>query len=176
MSNKISSWIQYCASPRQTQDTGYKTGKVVSAGSRTLLLDEGAVLPGQKLDLRTGGRGGQGLKGLQKKRYEESALLPGDVHGVKGGDVGWSHSYGTSTGAGTIMDGMARSWRGEDTWRKGGGLREQSLTHGRTHIRCSWSRSCHRSAHGRRRRFLWSCRPPCGNLHRPACQRPAPGR
>lgn len=50
------------------------------------------------------------------------------------------------------------------------------VTHGRKHIRCKRSRSCHLSGHGRRHKCLWSCKPPCGSQHQPVCQRLAPRR
>lgn len=68
MSNKISTWTQYCASPRQTQDTGYKTGKVVPEGSGTLLLDEGAVLARAEAGPEDGGKRGSEAKGAVEEK------------------------------------------------------------------------------------------------------------
>lgn len=73
-----------------------------------------------------------------------------------------------------LLEAGGRGGHLETGWGTGGNKAE--LTHGRTHIQCSWSRSCRPSAHGQRRRFLWSYKPPCGSLRQPACQKPAPER
>lgn len=144
---------------------------------------------GQKLDLRMR-RMDLGLRGeccrfnLQK-RYEESEQLLGTVHRIKAGGCRERWRGTTSTVHLLVQEPSERErqdgWRLErghlETGLGGpGGNKADSLTHGRTHIQCSWSRSCRPSAHGQRRRFLWNYRPPCGSLRRPACQTPAPER
>lgn len=123
-----------------------------------------------------------------RETCERSKQLLGTVHGIKAGSCGEKWNVTTSTEhlleqepSEKESGRMAGSWnRGHSETglgtAEGGGDKADGLTHGRTHIRCSWSRSCRPSAHGQRRRFLWSYRPPCGNLRRPACQTPAPER
>lgn len=127
---------------------------------------------------------GEGCRFDLQRRYEESERRLGTVHRTQAAKrdgraqhlryIYWSRGHQRE------RDRMAGGWRGEGgSWRQGegtGGNKADSLTHGRTHIQCSWSRSCRPSAHGQRRRFLWSYRPPCGSLHLPACQKPAPER
>lgn len=144
--------------------------------------------PEQKPDLRMRrvvlglmGRGGCRLD--PHRRCEESERLLRTVHRIQAGccrdgraqhlrDVYWSRSHQRETETGWLEAG-GRGGHLETGWRVGD---KAELTHGRTHIQCSWSRSCRPSARGRRRRFPWSYKPPCGSLRRPACQKPAPGR
>lgn len=143
---------------------------------------------GQRLDLRVQGGGlgvtGEGCGIDLQRRYDQSEQQLGSVHGKKAAgcrerEMEGHNIYGTSTGAGAFRK-RKTGWleAGGGTWNRVGdqGNKAGSLTHGRTHIQCSWSRSCRPSAHGQRRRFLWNYRLPCGNPHRPACQTPAPGR
>lgn len=54
----------------------------------------------------------------------------------------------------------------------------RTLSPGRKHTRCSWSRSCHRQDHparGRRRRCQWRSRRPCGSRPRRVDRRLARG-
>lgn len=141
------------------------------------LLTWGATKEGQQLDLKMGEGRIEGSRLVPQTKCEESKQLLGTVHGVKAGGcrggVERNNIYGTSTGAVAIREGTGVSLR---LGRGLGGDSVDVLTHGKTHIRCSWSRSCRPSAHEQRRRFPWNCRRPCGSLRQPACQTPAPER